>query len=449
MNEAAVNRLRTLWPWLRVVFNLVVCAVILAGAYAAVIWINRTEPVAQKVNSTRRSSALVETTTVRRGTFAPRLVVLGTVQAAQRIRLRPRVSGQVIEVSPEFVPGGMIDQGDLLLRIDPADFENALSIRRSELEQAEASMEIEKARQQLAEKELKLLEGSIDDTNRSLVMREPQIASIEAEVSAANAAIDRAQLDLDRTKIYTPFDAQVLSRSANIGSQVGPSDELGQLVGLDEYWIIATVPVRSLRWVQFPDEGMPEDSLAFNTDGSNIDRPVQTASAADDCEKGANASSGSRVILRNPDAWGDDVTRQARVSKLIGSLDQQTRLARVLITVPDPLGRQSGSPPLILDTLLETEIEGKPIEDVIRLNRAYVRNQDTVWVMKNEKLEIRETEIVFRDAEYAYINQGLEDGDEVVISTLATVAPGVGLRKIVTASQDEDSGQATVSRVSE
>ena len=244
--------LKSKWRWLRIVVNVLVCLAILGAAVAAVIFINRTEPTAQKINSTRKSAALVDSVTVERGTYSPRLVVLGTVESAQQINLSPRIGGQVIEMSPEFVPGGMIRKGDLLLRIDPADFENALSISKSELEQAEASMEIEQARQRLAEKELKLLEGSIDNTNRGLVMREPQIASIKAEVSAATAAVERAQLDLDRANIYAPFDAQVLTRSVNIGSQVRLGDELGQLIGLEEYWVMAAVPVRSLRWVEFP-----------------------------------------------------------------------------------------------------------------------------------------------------------------------------------------------------
>ena len=114
---------------------------------------------------------------------------------------------------------------------------------------------------------------------------------------------------------------------------------------------------------------------------------------------------------------------------MIGSLDEQTRLARVLISVSDPLGLKSDAPPLILDTLMEAQIEGRPIEAVVRLNREYVREDDTVWVMKDGKLDIREIEVVFRDARYAYIRKGLESGEEVVTSTLATVAEGVGLRK--------------------
>jgi RND family efflux transporter MFP subunit len=360
-----------------------------------VVVINQTEPTAEQINATRKSAALVETVTVERGTFAPRLVVLGTVQPAQDILLSPRVSGQVIELSPKFTPGGMVRKGDMLLRIDPADFENALSIRESELLQAEASLEIEEGRQSLARKELALLGGTIDEANRALVLRVPQFDSIQAEVSAAKAAVERARLDLERSRIVAPFDAQILSRSANVGSQVAPGDELAQLVGIDEYWILAAVPVRSLRWVQFPGSDGP----------------------------------GSAVTLRDPDAWGPETSRAARVTRMIGTLDQQTRLARVLIAVPDPLGRESDTPPLILDTLIEAEIEGRPIPNVVRLLREYLRESDTVWVMNEGKLQIREMDVVFRDATYAYIRQGLDDGEEVVTTTLATVADGVGLRK--------------------
>ena len=147
---------------------------------------------------------------------------------------------------------------------------------------------------------------------------------------------------------------------------------------------------------------------------------------------------GSEVLLRDADTWGPDVQRRARVTRMIGSLDRETRLARVLVTVPDPLGRMSDVPPLILDTLIEAEIEGRPIEDVVRLGRQYVREGDTAWVMKEGKLEIRETDVVFRDAEHAYIRKGLESGEEVVISTLATVADGVGLRRVGDASEPKE-----------
>ncbi|WP_149499439.1 efflux RND transporter periplasmic adaptor subunit [Roseiconus lacunae] len=402
MNDASNSRL--IWRWLRVLGNLIACLAILGASVAAIVVINRTEPTAEKITATRKSSALVETVTVARETYSPRLVVLGKVQPAQDITLSPRIRGQVIEVSPSFVPGGMVRQGDLLLRIDPADFENALAISESELAKAQASLDIEMGRQSLAKKELALLEDTINETNRALVLREPQIASIQAEVSAAKAAIERAKLDLDRTEIFAPFDAQILTRSINVGSQVATGDELAQLVGIDEYWIIAAVPVRSLRWVKFPE---------------------------------SDEEHGSVVRLRNPDSWPEGTERIGYVRRMIGALDQQTRLARLLISIPDPLGQNSDQPPLILETLVETEIEGTPIENVFRLERKLVRDSDTVWVMKDDQLEIRNVEIVVRDADYAYISAGLEDGEDVVITTLATVADGVGLKKITPESSDD------------
>lgn len=398
--------------WLRVLGSIIACLAIMAMAVVAVIVINRTEPIAEKSDSSRRSAALVDTVQVERGTYSPRLVVLGTVRAAQDIMLSPRVGGQVMQVSPAMVPGGMVRAGDLLLRLDSADFENALSISRSELAQAEASREIEQARQGLAAKELRLLEGTIDESNRALVMREPQIASIEAEVSAAEAAVERATLDLERTRVYAPFDAQVLSRSVNVGSQVNAGDELGRLVGLEEYWIMAAVPVRSLRWIRFAESA--------SVDGARD--PRMTSSSA------TPSAAGSPVTLRNTEIWGPDVQRTARVARMIGTLDSQTRLARVLIVVDDPLGLESSAPPLILDSLIETEIEGRPIDNVVRLRRDFVRDQDTVWVVSDNTLEIRQASVVFRDVDYAYIRDGLESGDQVVTTTLATVADGISLR---------------------
>lgn len=410
MSDASKQRPK--WRWLRILGTTITCLAILGASAAAVVVINKTEPTAQQINATRKSSALVDTITAERGTYSPQLVVLGTVEPAQDITLGPRISGQVVELSPEFIPGGMVSKGDLLLRIDPSDFENAVSISNSELLQKEALWEIEQARQRLAVKELEMLEDTIDDTNRGLVLREPQIASIKAEMAAAKASLERAQLDLDRTEVTAPFDAQILTQSVNIGSQVRPGDELARLIGVDEYWIMAAVPIRTLRWIQFPKT---------NDDGTSTE--------------------GSKVILRNTDAWGPDAQREGRVARLIGTLDQQTRLARVLITVADPLGRESDAPPLILDTLIETQIEGKEINDVIRMPRDYVRDQDTVWVMKEEQLEIRETQVVFRDAEYAYIREGIEEGEDIVTTTLATVADGVGLREI---TDDEVESEETV-----
>ena len=381
-----------------------VCLLILAAAVGGIVLINQTEPTAQRGGATRQSAALVETVVAERGAYRPRIRVLGQVEPARDIVLSPRVSGQIIELDPAFIPGGVVKQGQPLLSIDPADFESTLAMRQSDLRQAEADLAIEQGRQNVAKREFEQLGEQIDPANRSLVLREPQIESIRARVEAAEAAVRQARLNLQRTKITAPFDAKILRRSVNIGSQVAPGDELARLVGTDEYWIMATVPLRHLRWIRFPQ-----------------DNP-------------ADGGEGSLVYLTNPNTWGPDTQRRGQVKRMIGSVDNQTRLARVLISVPDPLARETDGPPLVLGSLLETEIEGQPIDDVVRLNRDYLRQNETVWVMEEGELSIRDTQIIFRDAEYAYIADGVTDGEHVVTTTLATVADGVRLRR---AEQDE------------
>jgi RND family efflux transporter MFP subunit len=396
--------------WIRLLISVVACVLILGASVAVMVIINRTEPTARQIEATRKSAALVEAITVQRGAYSPRVVVLGTVEPANEIILSPQVRGQIVEVSPKFVPGGMVRKGDLLLRIDPADFDNAVLSSESELQQVEALLEIEQGRQSLAKKELALLGETIDDANRSLVLREPQINSILAQINGAKADLESAKLDLERTSVKAPFDAQILSRSVNVGSQIAPGDALAELVGIEEYWIMATAPVRSLYWLQFPE-----------LDGE-----------------------GSSVTLRNSDTWPPGAERYAKLSGMIGTLDEQTRLARVLISVKDPLARTTDGPPLILETLVETDIEGRPIENVVRLSRDYVHDGDTVWVIKDDKLQIRKVGIVFRDAQFAYIQDGLDSGEQVVTTNLATVAEGVGLRKVNASAQQSEnsSGEA-------
>ncbi|MFW6336105.1 MAG: efflux RND transporter periplasmic adaptor subunit [Phycisphaeraceae bacterium] len=389
----------------KVLLSIVAIVVTFAAAGGTLVAIQNTEPEAQRSGATRKSSALVETVTVRRGVYKPELAALGRIEAAQDIVLSPRVGGQVLSIADAFEPGGVVERGQMLVQIDPADFETALRIRESVLRQAKAELTLEEGRQSVAKQEFELLDREIDQTNRALVLREPQLESRRAEIESAQAAVRRAELDLERTRIIAPFDAQVIHRTANVGSQIAAGEELARLVGTREYWVIATVPLRQLPRLRFAEDN----------------------------------GEGSLVRLRNDDRWGEGVYREGRLLRLVGTVDEQTRLARVLASVPDPLGRETDAPRLILGTYVDALIEANPIENVVRLDRDYVRERDTVWVFHDDKLEIRNAEVVFRDARHAYIRDGLDDGERVVTTTLTTVSEGIPLKL----EQSEDNGEAS------
>lgn len=378
--------------------TIVISLAILMLAAAAMVLIRMTEPAAQRSSASKRTAMLVELARGEAGSFQPEIRVSGTVRPEQEIVLSPRVSGEIVSVSESFTPGGFIKQGAVLLQIDPSDYEVNLLQRQSELHQASAELELELGRQDLALKDYQELEGSISSEYKPLVLRKPQLDTARSRVEAAEAAVRRAELDLERTRIRAPFAAHIIGREANVGSQVSPGDALGTLVGVERYWVEAAVPVSDLRWIDFP---------------------------ADNESKQPNAR------IRNRSAWPENVFREGTVHSLIGALENQTRLARVLLTIVDPLSHEPVSadlPPLMVGSFVEVRIEGKPIENTVRIDREYVRQDDTIWVDEDGVLRIRDVEVVFRDDDYAYIVRGLSADDNVITTNLATVFEGAALR---------------------
>lgn len=364
-----------------------------------------TEPEAKREGASIETAMLVDVLPVEQGTFEPIIVATGTVQPTEDVVLSPLVSGQVIRRDPAFTPGGFVKKGEVLLQIDPSDYRNTLELRKSELMQSQTTLETEMGRQQIAEQDLQLISddslfGSnpLSEEERQLVLRKPQLNAVKATIGAAKASVDQAELDLGRTTIRAPFDAHILSQNVTKGSLVSQGDNLGRIVGTDYYWVIATVQVSKLQWLTFPN---------------------------------GDSGKGSLVRIENPTAWPTGAFREGYLDKQIGALDNQTRLARVLVKVHDPLATANdlkGRPKLMIGTFVEVKIQADSIPNVVRLHRDYVRSNETVWVMKDEKLEIRDVDIVLNDDEYAYIRQGLTDGEKVVITDLSTVTNGIGLR---------------------
>lgn len=388
--------------------TLLICLIILAAGTGLTTLIFSTEPTASQTAATQETAMLVDVINVQQGSYRPIIQAMGIVQPAQDITLSPRVSGEIIERSEQFAPGGYVQKGDTLLQIDPEDYRTALKQRRSELRQAESELTLEMGRHEAAKKEYQAYGDTLSEENKALVLREPQLESAKSSVESAQAAVEQAQLDLRRTTITAPFDAHILSRNVNVGSQVAPGNELGRLVGLDEYWIEATVPVSKLHWIDFPEN---------------------------------DSEAASEVSIRNRTGWPEGVRRSGYLYKMIGALEDQTRLARILISVPDPHTREMDNPDkprLMIGSFVETHIQAHELEDVVRLNRDYLRDNETVWVMENEELDIRDVNIVFQDAEYAYIDSGLQQNDKVVITNLSTVADGAPLRLEETSEIEQD-----------
>ena len=375
--------------------TLLVCALLFLLGAGIIAIIFSTEPTATRSSASKDTAMLVEVIKAEKGDFRPVIEVMGTVVPTRDIILRPRVNGRIIERSEDFTPGGEVEEGQVLLRIDPKDYRNSLEQRKSELRQAKADLKIERGKQEVAKSDYRSLDKNLPPEKRALMLRKPQMNSTLARVNSARAAVDQARLELSRTRVEAPFDAHILSRDVNLGSQVSAGENLARLVGVDTYWVEATVPVSKLKHISFSRE---------------------------EGEKGA------KTKIRDRAAWQKGEYRMGRLYKFVGTLEERTRMARVLISVDDPLALESPDKPvMIIGAYVQARIRAGEIQDVVRLSRDYVRKKDTVWVMHKGELDIRYVDIAFRDQGNAYIQSGLEDGEKVVTTKLSTVVNGTKL----------------------
>ncbi|WP_425391713.1 efflux RND transporter periplasmic adaptor subunit [Ekhidna sp.] len=367
----------------------IVILLILTGGVT--FYIFSTEPEAETEGATKQSAMLVEVTRAEQGDFRPIIKATGTVQAARDINLSARVSGEIISISQKFVPGSFVKKGDVLVQVDPADYRNTVLMMESNLESAQAQFKLEMGQQEAAKNDYDLAEGEIPINNKGLLLREPQLNTAKANVKAAEAQLAQAKLDLQRCTIRAPFDAQVVSRAANVGSQVAPGNMLGRLVGTREYWLTLNVPMAKINWLDIPSE---------------------------------NEDANPNVKLTNS-SWAEGQYRMGALYRMIGTLTDQTRFAQVIVRIDDPT---KGKPRIIIGSFMEAEIPAQQLNDVVRLNRDYLRKDQTVWVKNGNELSVKEVEVAFLDEKYAYITKGLTGDDQIITTSLSTVVEGSAVR---------------------
>jgi RND family efflux transporter MFP subunit len=362
-------------------------------------------PKHAKRSKPTREARLVEVVEVTPDRVSLNIEAWGSVEAARQINLQSQVAGEIREIGKQFEPGAYADKGALMLQIDKADYESALRQRRADLVKAKADLALEVGKGAVAEQEFALLsqEAVPSPAQRRLMLREPQQATARATVASAEAALAAAELDLARTRVTAPFNALILQRHTDLGARVAIGGDIATLVGTDRFWVELAVPAATLQWIDLPSQQAP----------------------------------GAQVKLYQDKVWGEGYFRKGRVIRLRGDLDEKGRMARLLVEVADPLAvKDQTQQPLLIGAFVRAEIEGRALQDVISLERAWLRDEDRLWVMdSNDKLAIRHLQVVYRGVNQVFIRDGLEPGDRVITSELAVAVEGMPLRLAQGASQ--------------
>ncbi|WP_415713658.1 efflux RND transporter periplasmic adaptor subunit [Maridesulfovibrio sp.] len=326
--------------------------------------------------------------------------VMGTVEAAREINLEPQVSGRVISVSDSFIPGGYFDKGDEVLRIDPIDYELAVQQQQAVVTDAEYNLKLESGQQRVAGREWKLLKKSSGGTAQEaeLALRKPHLQKAQADLSSSLAKLKQARIDLARTRVRAPFACMVVSKSADLGAHLSLNETIASLVGTEEFWVVVSVPVDRLSSIVIPK--------------------------AENGYKGAKA----RVVM---DSGKTSTEREGEVLRLLPSLEEKGRMARVIVSVKDPLNLKGGEVrPLLLGSYVNVYIDSGKLEKVIAIPRTAFRDNNTIWVLKEGGLlDIRTVYPVWRDQDYVYLDSGVSDGEKLVVTDISAPLQNMKLRE--------------------
>ena len=290
----------------------------------------------------------------------------GTVRPRTETVLSAEVSGAIVDISPKFIPGGVFNADEVLMRIDPTNYRVAVT-------QAEALV---RQRQIEYEGAKKL---------RSQGYRaESEYASAAAALATAEAELVRAQRNLERTSIRLPYAGMVRSKDADLGQFVNPGTRLGVTFATDYAEVRLPLTDRDLAFVDLP--------YAAEQRGKLVEWP-------------------------------------ARIVRSEGVVDESSRVTYAVAKVDDPYALDSDHEPLPMGTFVTASIDGVAMQGLLRVPRHALHGSDQLLFVDSENLlRIRTVDIVRADAEYAYISGGAEAGERVILTAMESPINGMPVR---------------------
>ena len=400
--------------WVRALKFLLPLAVIGVATLVAVIVVQNRPEVATQVPEFAPPGVrayLVEVDTVQVPVMSQ-----GTVRPRTETQLVPEVAGRVTWVAPSFAAGGFFEEGDILLRIDPFDYQQTVISSRSQLAQSRLRLAQEEAEAEVARREWEEL-GRGDP--RSLTLREPHLEDARAGVAAAQAGLIRAQRDLERADLKAPYAGRVRSKTVDVGQFV--------TVGA----AIATIYAVDVAEIRLP---LPDEQLAY------LDLPL--------AYRGTTNQDGPRVTLRTTFA-GATYEWRGQVVRTEGEIDPVSRMVHVVAEVRDPYaaGPDPNRPPLAVGMYVEAEIEGRAFDEIVVVPRAALQGRDQVLTIDTDsRVWFREIDILRTTTDSVYVRSGLTQGETVATSALD--GPTDGMRVQITDLSmamvaDRQTGEAT------
>ncbi len=321
----------------------------------------------------------------------------GVVQSRTETLLVAEVTGRIQSISSSFFAGGYFRKGDPLVEIDPVDYRANLATARSHLAEARLALEQEQALADQAREDWESLNrGQASD----LTLRKPQLERAQALLDAAEAAVEIAERDLERTVVRAPYDGRIREKYADIGQMVSARQtQLARIYSTDTAEIRLPISLRDIEYLELPE--------TYSNTGSATSKPKVRVTAS---------------------YGGKEHQWEGVIDRTEGAIDPTTRLTYVVAKIPEPYRKVAHSerPPLKVGLFVEASIEGKRIESAFRIPRKALRNDHTVYTVNREnRIVFKEVDVYKVDTEWAIITRGIVDGDRICLTPLEYAGMGM------------------------
>lgn len=379
----------------------------------------------------------VRVITVQERDFIPVAEGYGSVQPAQVWTAVAQVSGRIIAMHPRLRNGEIITAGTILFQIDPIDYELNLAIAQTELAELDAqgdnsaaSLEIERRNLSLAEKEFKrqqklATQGTVSRSradeaeramlsSRSLVQNfENTIALLPIQRSLQQAKITQAERDLANTNLMAPFNMRVTGLAIETHQFVSNGQTMFAGDSVERVEVIAQVSMADLRNLFVGQPNLPTD---INSISDNL-----------------AVITGFKPIVKMDVGNGLIAEWEAEFVRISDSVDPQTRTMGIVVAVDRPMQKiiPGVRPPLSKGMFVQVSIAGHTQQGRIVIPRSAIRSDQVYIVNSENRLETRPIKRLYNQRQFAIIGEGLQSGDQIIVSDLIPAVDGMLIQSVV------------------
>ena len=356
-----------------------------------------TAPVLEPANDTP-TPLTVRVRTIETESIELKVHSQGSVAPSTVSQLIPEVSGRVTWTSPSLVAGGFFEAGQELARIDDLDYRNAQDRANAALKRATAEVEHAKYEyrrlRSLAER--KLVSRSALENG----LRAYRVTQATFEDAQANSG--QAQENVKRTVLRAPFTGLVRAENIDIGQFASRGQAIATLYANDVVEVRLPIADRQLAFLNLP--------------------PLRNGNFPKDMQPTVKLSADYGGQVRQ---WFGKIVRAE------AEIDTSSRMVHLVARVESSKDSQD----LSVGLFVTAEIAGLAVENIVRLPRSAIRNDNQVLVVDTEnRLRFRDIQPLRLYRDNVLINAGLNPGERVCISTVQTAIDGMVVNPIAESS---------------